>query len=182
MLIAAGVSFRAVAPDVNEADLRARIGCVDPRALAVTLAEAKASTVSIQAPMALVLGSDSLVVLDDGQVLDKPRDRGEAREHLRRMSARSHQLVSAAAFAQGGDLVWRHVDAARIVVRRLSDSFIDAYLDEEWPAISGCVGCYRVEGPGVQLFERIEGSHFTVLGLPLLAVLGFLREREVLGR
>ena len=93
------------------------------------------------------------------------------------MSSGIHQLWSAAVIAKDGRAVWRHVETAKLHVRKLSDSFIDRYLDVEWPAIGGCVGCFRIEGPGVQLFDRIEGSHFTVLGLPLLPVLGFLRTR-----
>ena len=180
MLTAAGVPFEAMAAQVDEDAAKASLGRERPRDLADALAELKAVKVSALHPDALVLGSDSLAVLDDGSVLDKPRDREEAREHLLRMSGRRHDLVSAAVIAEGGHPVWRHVEAAKIFVRPLSDAFVDTYLDAEWPAISGCVGCYRVEGPGVQLFDRIEGSQFTVLGMPLLPVLGYLRERGVL--
>ena len=181
MLDAAGVPYEARAAQVDEDAAKASLGRERPRDLADALAELKALKVSAREPDALVLGSDSLAVLDDGTVLDKPRDRDEAREHLLRMSARRHDLVSAAVIAEGGRAVWRHVEAARIFVRPLSYTFVEAYLDAEWPAISGCVGCYRVEGPGVQLFDRVEGSHFTVLGMPLLPVLGYLRERGVIG-
>ena len=150
------------------------------RAIADALAELKALKVSARHPGALVLGSDSLAVLDDGSVLDKPTSRDEARDHLRRMSGRHHDLVSAAVIAEGGRPVWRVVDTARIAVRRLSDAFIETYLDAEWPTIAGCVGCYRIEGPGVQLFAKVSGSQFTVLGMPLLPVLDYLRTREVL--
>ena len=182
MLTAAGVPFEAVAAQVDEDAAKASLGRERPRDLADALAELKALKVSAREPDALVLGSDSLAVLDDGSVLDKPRDRDEAREHLQRMSGRRHDLVSAAVMAEGGRAVWRHVEAAKMFVRPLSDRFVEAYLDVEWPAIAGCVGCYRVEGPGVQLFDRIEGSQFTVLGMPLLPVLGYLRERGVLGK
>lgn len=180
MLSAAGVPFTAQPALVDEDAAKASLGRERPRDLADALAELKALKVSARAPAALVLGSDSLAVLEDGSVLDKPASREEAREHLLRMSGRRHDLVSAAVIAEGGRAVWRHVEAARMFVRPLSDPFIEAYLDAEWPAIAGCVGCYRVEGPGVQLFSRIEGSQFTVLGLPLLPVLGYLRERGVL--
>lgn len=90
------------------------------------------------------------------------------------------ELHSAAVIAEGGAPVWRHVEKATLNVRPLSESFIQSYLDEEWPAISGCVGCFRIEGPGVQLFSRISGDHFTVLGMPLLPVLGYLRTRGVM--
>ena len=131
-------------------------------------------------PGHLVLGSDSLAVLDDGTILDKPTSRDEARDHLTRMSGKRHDLVSAAVIAENGRPVWRHVEAARMFVRPLSDAFIEAYLEAEWPAISACVGCYRIEGPGAQLFSRIDGSQFTVLGMPLLPLLSHLRERGVL--
>jgi septum formation protein len=180
MLSAAGVPFEAQAALVDEEAAKASLGRERPRDLADALAELKALKVSAREPTALVLGSDSLAVLDDGTVLDKPESREEAREHLLRMSGKRHDLVSAAVIAEGGKAVWRHVEAAKIFVRPLSYAFVEAYLDAEWPAISGCVGCYRVEGPGVQLFSRIEGSQFTVLGMPLLPVLGYLRERGVL--
>ena len=180
MLRAAGVPFEAQPALVDEDAAKQALGRERPRDLADALAELKALKVSARAPTALVLGSDSLAVLDDGSVLDKPRSREEARDHLLRMSGRRHDLVSAAVIAERGRAVWRHVDAARMFVRPLSDAFVEAYLDAEWPAIAGCVGCYRVEGPGVQLFSRVEGSQFTVLGMPLLPVLGYLRERGVI--
>ena len=98
------------------------------------------------------------------------------------MSGGTHKLWSAAVMAENGAAVWRHVESATLHVRPLSHSFIQAYLDAEWPAVGGCVGVFRIEGPGVQLFDRIEGSHFTVLGLPLIPVLGYLRERGELPR
>lgn len=180
MLSAAGVPFTAEPAHADEAALKAAMAGARPRDLADALAELKALKVSARHPGALVLGSDSLAVLDDGSVLDKPTTREEARDHLRRMSGRHHDLVSAAVIAENGRAVWRVVDAARIVVRRLSDAFIETYLDAEWPTIAGCVGCYRIEGPGVQLFAKVSGSQFTVLGMPLLPVLDYLRTREVL--
>lgn len=180
MLSAAGVPFTAEPAHADEAALKAAMAGGRPRDLADALAELKALKVSARHPGALVLGSDSLAVLDDGSVLDKPTTREEARDHLRRMSGRHHDLVSAAVIAENGRAVWRVVDAARIVVRRLSNSFIETYLDAEWPTIAGCVGCYRIEGPGVQLFAKVSGSQFTVLGMPLLPVLDYLRTREVL--
>jgi septum formation protein len=96
------------------------------------------------------------------------------------MSGKRHDLISAAVIAENGRPVWRVVDRAKMVVRPLSEAFIEQYLDAEWPAIAGCVGCFRIEGLGVQLFSRIEGSHFTVLGMPLLPVLDYLRVRQVL--
>lgn len=180
MLDAAGVAYVAVPAHVDEAAVKASFDPARPRDLADALAELKAIKVSALHADALVLGSDSLAVLDDGTILDKPRDRAEAADHLRRMSGRYHDLVSAAVIAEGGRAVWRHVDRARMHVRPLSNDFIARYLDLEWPAIAGCVGCYRIEGPGAQLFARIDGSQFTVLGMPLLPVLDYLRTRKVL--
>ena len=148
-----------------------------PGQVALALAEAKALAAGdLSVP---VLGSDSLVVVD-GARFDKPADQDRAAEHLRAFSGRTMELHSAAAIARGGTIAWRHAAVARLQVRRLSQRFIESYLDAEWPAVSHCVGAFRIEGPGVQLFEAIEGDHFTVLGMPLLPVLGALRDMDVL--
>jgi septum formation protein len=180
MLAAAGVPFTAEPAYADEAALKAAMAGRHPRDIADALAELKALKVSARHPGHLVLGSDSLAVLDDGMILDKPTSRDEARDHLARMSGKRHDLVSAAVIAENGQAVWRIVDKAKMFVRPLSPAFIETYLDAEWPAISGCVGCYRIEGPGAQLFARIDGSQFTVLGMPLLPVLDYLRIRQVL--
>lgn len=180
MLAAADVAFTAEAAAVDEDAAKASLAGLAPRDLADALAELKALKVSSRRPGALVLGSDSIVALADGTLLDKPVTREQAAEHLARMSGGVHRLWSAAVVAEDGQAVWRYVDGAKLHVRTLSYSFIDRYLDAEWPAVAGCVGVFRIEGPGVQLFERIEGSHFTVLGLPLIPVLGFLRVRGVI--
>ena len=182
MLEAAGVPFEAVFAGVDEESAKCALLAdgLAPRDMADALAELKAIKVSSGDGQALVLGCDSVVALEDGTMLDKPVSRDQAAEHLRRLSGRRHELVSAAVMAEGGRPVWRVVDRAKMHVRTLSDTFIAGYLDEEWPAISGCVGCYRIEGPGAQLFSRIEGSQFTVLGLPLLPVLDYLRVRGVM--
>ncbi|HWK35987.1 nucleoside triphosphate pyrophosphatase [Sphingomonas sp.] len=180
MLDAAGVAFDVSPPNVDEAAAKAGLIGAGGRDTADALAELKARKVSLRDPAALVLGSDSVVELADGTLLDKPGDRAEAEDHLRRMSGHRHKLHSAAVIAEGGRPVWREVDTATLFVRPLSDAFIAAYLDAEWPAIAGCVGCFRIEGPGVQLFARVDGSHFTILGMPLLPVLDYLRVRGVL--
>jgi septum formation protein len=182
MLEAAGVPFSAIAAGVDEEAAKTVLHMekVAPRDFADALAELKALKISGREPAALVLGSDSIAVLADGTILDKPADRDEATDHLRRMSGSRFDLISAAVIAEGGRPVWRSVDRATLFVRPLSEAFIHAYLDAEWPAIAGCVGCFRIEGPGAQLFSRIEGSQFTVLGLPLLPVLDYLRVRKVL--
>lgn len=177
MLLAAGVEHEAVSPQVDEDAAKASLRYLSPRDLADALAELKAVKVSGRAPGRLVLGGDSLVVLADGTLLDKPETREEAAEHLARMSGGTHDLYSAAVLAEDGRPVWRVVDRARLHVRTLSCTFIDGYLDREWPAIAGCVGCFRLEALGPQLFTRVEGDSFTVLGLPLFPVLDALRTR-----
>ena len=104
-----------------------------------------------------------------------PRD--EAREHLCRMSGQTHRLISAAVFAEDARPVWRHIDTAKMTMRVLSDAFIEAYVAAHWDDIRHCVGCYQIERAGAQLFARVEGSHFTIIGLPLFAVLDYLRVR-----
>lgn len=182
MLEAAGVPFSATSPGVDEDAAKAglRANGVAPRDFADALAELKALRVSQREPDALSLGSDSLMVLADGTILDKPVSREEAADHLRAMSGGRHAIVSAAVIAEQGRPVWRHVDRAVLQVRPLSEAFLVHYLDAEWPAIAGCAGCFRIEGLGAQLFARIEGSQFTVLGMPLLPVLDYLRVRGVL--
>lgn len=182
MLDAAHVPYEAVTAQVDEASAKETLlaAGISPRDLADALAELKALKVSSLAPTALVLGSDSLVALADGSILDKPTSREEAAEHLRRMSGATHDIYSAAVMAEHGQPVWRFVDRAKLHFRTLSDAFIEEYLDLEWPAISGCVGCFRIEGPGVQLFSRLDGSQFTILGMPLLPVLDYCRTRGVL--
>ena len=139
MLAAAGVPHDAVAARVDEASAKESLLArgITPRDLADALAELKALKVSRTDPGALVLGCDSVVALDDGDLLDKPGSRDEAAEHLRRLSGRVHDLYSAAVIAEGGHAVWRHVDRARLHVRTLSEDFIAAYLDAEWPAVGG---------------------------------------------
>lgn len=175
MLEAAGVAFECVPADLDERALEARLVGVVPDAVALALADAKATAVSCDRPGRLVLGSDSLVEVA-GRRFDKPATRAEAEAHLRFFSGKTMRLHSAAALARDGAIVWRHATTATLRIIGLSDAFIASYLDHEWPAVAGCVGVFRIEGRGVQLFQSIEGDHFTVLGMPLLAVLGALRE------
>lgn len=174
MLSAAAVEFDAIAADVDERALEAEMDDAEPAEIAQALAAAKAAAVSALHPDRLVLGSDSLVEVD-GRRFDKPTSREQAEDHLRFFSGRAMTLHSAAALAREGRIVWIGSDFARLAVRDLSDDFIAAYLDLEWPAVSHCVGVFRIEGPGVHLFERIMGDQFTILGMPLLPVLDALR-------
>jgi septum formation protein len=182
MLTAAGVPHEAVAPTVDEDSLKDALAGegAAPRAVAEALAEAKAVKISQRMPGALVLGADQMLALDDGTMLDKPADRAGAAAQLRSLRGQTHRLVSAAVIAENGTAVWRVADTATLEVRAFSDDWLDAYLDAEGTAILGCVGSYRLEGLGAQLFARVRGDHFTILGLPLLAVLDYLRTRGVI--
>lgn len=179
MLEAAGVAFEAVPARIDERALEAEMSSAEAAEIAQALAAAKAAAVSAEKPGRWVLGSDSLVEVA-GRRFDKPRSREEAAEHLAFFSGRAMTLHSAAALARDGRIEWVESDFARLAVRELSADFVGNYLDAEWPAVSGCVGVFRIEGPGVQLFERVSGDHFTILGLPLFPVLAALRERGVI--
>ena len=173
LLDAAGVEYRAAKPDVDEDELK--LGLSDPSEIALRLATAKAVSV----PGNWVIGSDS-VVSAGGRLFSKPADRDEAAEHLRFFSGKAMMLVSAVALARGGVVDWSHAETAMLQVRALSERFIADYLDAEWPEVSYTVGVFRLEARGVQLFDRIEGDHFTILGMPLIPLLGALRDRGLL--
>ena len=177
MLGAAGVEFEVRPAAIDERALEAEMAGAGPSEVALALAEAKALSVYGQGRP--VLGSDSVVAVA-GRRFSKPASRTQAAEHLEFFSGKTIELHSAAAIAVGGALRWSHAEVARLQVRELTPRFIEEYLAAEWPEVSQCVGVFRIEARGVQLFERIEGDHFTVLGMPLLSVLGALRELEEL--
>lgn len=177
MLGAAGVEFEVRPAAIDERALEAEMAGAGPSEVALALAEAKALSVYGQGRP--VLGSDSVVAVA-GRRFSKPASRTQAAEHLEFFSGKTMELHSAAAIAVGGALRWSHAEVARLQVRELTPRFIEEYLAAEWPEVSQCVGVFRIEARGVQLFERIEGDHFTVLGMPLLSVLGALRELEEL--
>jgi len=177
MLGAAGVEFEVRPAAIDERELEAELEDADPATVALVLAEAKA--LSVEGRGQPVLGSDSVVSVD-GRRFNKPGSRVQAAEHLRFFSGKTMELHSAAAIALGGHLRWSHVSRAELQVRELSDDFIERYLKAEWPEVAQCVGVFRIESVGVQLFESIDGDMFTVLGMPLLPVLGALRELEEL--
>jgi septum formation protein len=174
MLDAAGVEYEAVRPDVDEDAVKAQQN--DPGEIAGDLSAAKATSIDGDD---WVIGSDSVVSVG-GRLFDKPRNRDEAAQHLRYFSGKEMLLTSAVALARGGKLAWKHVDAATLDVRPLSDNFIRDYLDAEWPAVGYTVGVFRLEARGVQLFSAIKGDHFTILGMPLIPLLGALRDRGLL--
>ena len=176
MLEAAGVAFEVRPADVDEPAIRRELVAVPPAQVAMILAEAKALAGSAAAPGRLVLGSDSLVEVC-GRIFGKPRSRDEAAEHLRMFSGQPMRLHGAAVLMRDCGCVWRHGDVATLQVRALTEDFIAGYLEAEWPDVGYCAGVFRIEGRGVQLFESVAGSHFTVLGMPLLPLLGALREQ-----
>ncbi|MDC0887191.1 Maf family protein [Altererythrobacter sp.] len=179
MLEAAGVAFEAIAADVDERAVEAAMMDAEPAEIAQALSAAKAVAVSEADRQRLVLGSDSLVEVDDRR-FDKPASREQAAEHLRFFADKTMRLHSAAALAADGRIIWMAHEVASLKMRDLSEEFIQTYLDDEWPEVSACVGVFRIEGRGVQLFDQIIGDQFTVLGMPLLAVLKALRERGVM--
>jgi len=177
MLEDAGVQFEVVRPEVDEAALKA--GLDDGETIALELAKAKAAAVSSGRSGDWVIGSDSVVRVEE-RLFDKPRSREEAADHLRLFSGKPMQLYSAVALARDGNVEWSDVGRAELHVRDLSEEFIRSYLDAEWPEVGQCVGVFRIEGPGIQLFDRIIGGHFTIMGMPLIPVLRALRKRGVL--
>jgi septum formation protein len=181
MLEAAGVPFEAVEAELDEAAAKGGLEAAgfDARGIAEELAQLKA--LSVEAPNGiLVLGSDQTLELDDGAMLSKPRSREEALAQLAALSGRTHMLHSSAVVAEGGESVWWHSETVELTMRRLGTDFLEDYLDREYEQVRWSVGGYRIEGLGAQLFERIGGSHFAVLGMPLLPLLGYLRERGIL--
>jgi septum formation protein len=178
MLASAGVPFEAVDAPFDEEAAKPALASLDARGLAEALAGLKAA--SIAAPDGLVLGSDQTLELADGTILSKPASRAELADQLRAMRGSRHWLHSAAVVVESGAPVWRSCESVALTMRPFGEAFLEAYLDAEYEKVRGSVGGYRIEGPGAQLFEKIEGSHFAVLGLPLLPLLGFLRSRGVM--
>ncbi len=174
ILQAAGLPVEVKAADINERALEAQGKVTAPGDVAAMLARAKAQTVAAAVPGRLVLGADQTLALGDRR-LSKPASRAVAREQLRALSGKTHELHSALALMRGGELLFEHAGLARLTMRPLTDGFLDRYLDTAGEAATTSVGAYQLEGPGIHLFERVEGDYFTILGLPLLPLLSFLR-------
>jgi septum formation protein len=182
MLSAAGVSVQAVPALVDEQSIKTSLSeaGAKPRDIADALAEAKARKISRKMPTAMVLGCDQICVGPDGYIFDKPETPDDARVHLARLSGKVHRLISAAVICEQGEPVWRIIDTAQLTMRNLSPQYIDDYVETYWDEIRHCVGCYRIEAEGAQLFASVSGSQFTIIGMPLLPLLDYLRIRGLL--
>ena len=186
LLRQAGLDFSVTTAPVDEAEIKLSLkaeGLAVER-VAEALAEAKASRVTARLGSAdqsdtVVIGADQMLDID-GTWLDKPRDLDEARTHLQMLRGRSHRLVSSVVLVAGGNRIWHHTADAYLRMRPFSDTFLDHYLASAAPVLLSSVGCYQLEGNGVQLFDRIDGDFFTILGLPLLPLLGQLRQLGLL--
>jgi nucleoside triphosphate pyrophosphatase len=179
LLAAAGIPIDVSPADLDERELEALSPSQQPATVATFLASEKALSVELSNPGRLVLGADQLLALD-GRRFSKPGDRASARVQLLALSGRTHTLYSAIAFVQNASVLFEHVSMARMTMRALSDRFLEHYLDVVGDAATESVGAYQLEGIGIQLFERVEGEYFTVLGLPLMEVLDFLRQQGYL--
>ena len=183
VLEGAGLRFETRVAGVDEDAIKqaAQAEGISADEAALILADAKAERVARAAPDALVIGADQLLVCD-GAWFDKPPDMTAARAHLQRLRGRRHELVTALVCHRAGQRIWQHVAKPRLTMRDFSDAFLEAYLAAEGEALLSSVGAYRLEGHGAQLFDRIEGDQPAILGMPLLPLLGFLREHGVLLR
>ena len=179
MLEAAGLAFEVELPRVDEEAAKASLRAhgMKPRDQADSLAELKALSVS-RRRSGFIIGADQMLAVE-GATLDKPKDAADARAHLLRLRGRAHELITAAVVAREGAAIWRHVDTPKLHMRAFSDAFLDDYLSRAGDGALRSVGAYQLEGLGAQLFERIEGDYFSVLGLPLLPLLAFLREHGI---
>ena len=180
LLAGAGIRFEAADSGVDEEVIKARLLAQgsDPRAVALALADAKAAAVSATR-QGLIIGADQTLDLE-GALFDKVSTIDEARERLRLLRGKRHQLHSAVVVAASGLVVWRDRVSASLAMRDFSDAFLEAYLTRNGDAVLSSVGCYQLEGEGVQLFEAIEGDYFTILGLPMFGLLAFLRQEGAL--
>jgi septum formation protein len=180
LLANAGISFEAVPAGIDEREVQQASGLSAPGDIAALLARQKALSVSPQQPDRFVVGADQTLARG-ARLFVKPAGRAQAAEQLRALAGGSHELHSAVAVARDGEILFERASIARMTMRQIGEPEIGAYLDEAGEAVTASVGAYQLEGLGVHLFERIEGDHFTILGLPLLPLLAFLRSERLLG-
>jgi septum formation protein len=183
VLRGAGLEVEADPAAIDEAEVKAsfRADGASAEICAAALAEAKALRVSGRRPGALVIGADQMLVCD-GEWFDKPESRKAARAQLQALRGKRHELLSAICAARNGGILWRHLDRPALTMRGFGDDFLEAYLDRAGEDVLGSVGAYRLEDVGAQLFARIEGDFFSILGLPLLPLLAFLRDHGALAK
>lgn len=174
LLKGAGIPFAAIPADIDERGIQNGSGLKDPGAIAALLAKSKALYVASRETGRVVVGADQTLALKE-RMFSKPAGRAQAADQLRTLAGTTHELHSAIAIARNDEVLFEHVAVARMTMRKLSDAAIEAYLDVAGQAVTTSVGAYQLEGVGVHLFERIEGDHFTILGLPLLPLLAALR-------
>jgi septum formation protein len=181
LLTKAQVPFQVKTAPVDEDTIKASLlaEATRPRDISDALAEAKAQRVAMKNPKDFVIGCDQVLDLD-GTLLSKAADRDTAAEHLTQLSGKTHRLYSAAVIFHEARPIWRFIGEARLTMRALSPAYVDDYLSRNWPEVSYCVGCYQIEGEGSRLFSRIDGDHFSILGLPLLPLLTFLNDRGLI--
>jgi septum formation protein len=182
LLCGAGVDFMIDPADIDKSIIKheCRVGGRDAESCAMALAEAKAAVVAPRHPQPLVIGADQILICG-GEWFDKPRDLAEAAAQLRRLRGREHVLVTACCVQRNGETLWQAISTPKLTMRQFGAAFLAGYIAAEGEAVFGSVGAYRIEGRGVQLFARIEGDHFAILGLPLIELLSFLRGRGVVG-
>lgn len=180
MLRSCGLEFEAYPADLDEQALIRDSHSDNDSHIAARLAAAKAEAISAKFPDALVIGSDQILECD-GQILSKAADKNEAREKLIFLRGKTHRLISAVALAKGSEVIWQHSDQVSLTMHNFDDAFLDSYIDNAGDALTACVGAYEFEGLGAQLFEKIEGDYFTILGMPLLPLLNYLRSEHGVG-
>ncbi len=183
ILKAAGIAFEAVSPSADEEPTKRELiaSKASAKKIAMALAELKGLSVSKGALDALVLGADQLLVCE-GKFYSKAGNTDDAKRILRELRGRTHELVTAIVLAKSDTIIWRHVESARLTMRAFSDAVLESYLSKEGNAVLDLVGCYRIEGPGAQLFSHVEGDFFAIQGLPLLPLLEALRVQSAIAR
>jgi septum formation protein len=179
VLESAGIPIEVQPAEIDERAVEGKAGTSDPGAVAVVLAREKALAIAAKRPGRVVLGADQTLALGTRR-FDKPGDQAAARAQLKSLRGQTHELHAAVALVSDGRVVFEHRDAARLTMRAFSDAFLEAYLDAAGDAVTASVGAYQMEKIGIQLFDRIDGDHFTILGLPLLPLLDFLRRQGLL--